>query len=385
MYTDSEIYDMYSCGKSTREIAVICNCDKKKICNILKKNKNIVLRSNISIDIHKDKIISMYNSNKKVSEIATEIGCDTKTIYSFFKRNNVELIKKKKKEKVSKITETIKENINSMYELGKTINEIRQLTGFGYDRVRKCIRYDEKLPNSRSGINNKRFTGYKDISGDIWSKIRHGAKKRNIEFNISIEYAWSKWEEQNGLCAYSGDKLIFGKDSIRTASLDRIDSKLPYIEGNTQWIHKQINKMQWGVPDELFISLCESVHDVNKKNKDNSAIILDGNYISNNWFNRFKANAKYRKIHFDISIDDLNNLYLLQGGKCYLSGMQLNICDYGYNNTTSIDRIDSNGSYTIDNIRLCNKHINRMKLNLDINLFINICSKIAIYQRSKNA
>jgi hypothetical protein len=138
--------------------------------------------------------------------------------------------------------------------------------------------------------------------------------------------------------------------------------------------------MQWGVPDELFVPLCKMVHD-NHLSHDNSSI-PNGNYINNSWFSRLKATAKYRKIDFDLDIVSVNKLFINQGGRCYLSGMPLLVGRVGEENTASLDRVDSNLPYTIDNVRFSNKYLNKMKLNLTKENFVSICRTITIYQRN---
>lgn len=115
---------------------------------------------------------------------------------------------------------------------------------------------------SRKNHNN--WQGYEDISLDFFNTIKRGATIRNIEFNITIEYLWDLLIQQNKKCKLSGLHLEFSeirKDkSNQTASIDRIDSKIGYIEGNVQWVHKQINIMKNKISDEKFIWFCEQVY-----------------------------------------------------------------------------------------------------------------------------
>lgn len=142
-------------------------------------------------------------------------------------------------------------------------------------KTKNCFACREwKIPTS---FNNKGFRGYGEISRTYWNSIYNGAIARNIEFNVSIEYAWHLFLEQNRKCALSGEILIFHNRNdnrkIKTASLDRIDSSKGYQEENIQWVHKDINKIKWGLSQENFISLCEKVykHSLNKE-KDNSIL-----------------------------------------------------------------------------------------------------------------
>ena len=90
--------------------------------------------------------------------------------------------------------------------------------------------------------------------------IRTSAKKRNINLNISIEYAWELFKKQNGKCSLSGMDIYFSTNNqYGTASLDRIDSQKGYIEGNVQWIHKDINWMKNDFKQEDFIKYCKLI------------------------------------------------------------------------------------------------------------------------------
>jgi hypothetical protein len=112
------------------------------------------------------------------------------------------------------------------------------------------------------------FKGYKNFSGQQWSRIKHQAKQRNIEFDITIEYVYELYEKQNNKCAISGveiklNKNYEGKKSLNSASLDRIDSSLGYIEGNVQWVHKTVNMMKNNMTEKDFIEWCKNIVEYN--------------------------------------------------------------------------------------------------------------------------
>lgn len=122
---------------------------------------------------------------------------------------------------------------------------------------------DRSQYNKISGPNSKNYTGFKEISGTFWKGYKHGAKRRKIIFDMSIEYAWSVFELQEQKCALSGVKLEFrsGKNSNTTASIDRIDNSKGYIKGNIQWVHKKINLMRNILSIGEFKEWCRRVVD----------------------------------------------------------------------------------------------------------------------------
>ena len=103
---------------------------------------------------------------------------------------------------------------------------------------------------------NKRKKLYKAIPLLYIKRIEQGAIKRNFTFEISNEYIWSLFCKQEGKCALSGVEISFEN---KTASLDRIDSKIGYKEGNVQWLHKVVNQMKSNRTDEEFIDWCKKI------------------------------------------------------------------------------------------------------------------------------
>lgn len=110
------------------------------------------------------------------------------------------------------------------------------------------------------------WKGCGEISGSYWCNLKNGAKKRNLELSTTIEYAWNLYLQQGGVCALSGLPITFKAN--KTASLDRIDSSIGYIEGNVQWSHKHINNMKLNLDQNYFIHLCKLI-------ADNTTILLE--------------------------------------------------------------------------------------------------------------
>lgn len=118
--------------------------------------------------------------------------------------------------------------------------------------------------NRQYGNKSKNWRGYQEIRSGHFSLIKNRAKKSNIDFNITIEYIWDLYEKQNRSCALTGRPISF-KQSRRTteeettASLDRINSNLGYIEGNIQWVHKDVNLMKNHFNQDYFIKTCQEI------------------------------------------------------------------------------------------------------------------------------
>jgi len=100
------------------------------------------------------------------------------------------------------------------------------------------------------------YQDYEEITKRMWKSYISGAKTRGLDFTITQEYVWDVFIKQDKKCALSGVPLVFGKDKEKTASLDRIDSSIGYIEGNVQWVHKTINKMKNALGHDEFVNWC---------------------------------------------------------------------------------------------------------------------------------
>lgn len=124
------------------------------------------------------------------------------------------------------------------------------------------------------GSLNKLWKGYGEISGEFWwshiVRSANGTKNNNKvrkpkDLNISIKYAYDLFLNQNKKCALTGLELTFPKKPKGgyTASLDRVDSSIGYIEGNVQWVHKHVNIMKNKFGNQYFIDMCKLVSEKN--------------------------------------------------------------------------------------------------------------------------
>lgn len=131
-------------------------------------------------------------------------------------------------------------------------------------KIKSCGCLQGNYTPRLKGNNNPRWTGYGEISGNKFCSIERDAHRRNLDFEVSIEYIWEIFEKQGRKCIYSGLLLYFGNESLKldtTASLDRIDSSKGYIEGNIQWVHKDVNIMKHAMSEDKFIDLCKKISD----------------------------------------------------------------------------------------------------------------------------
>ena len=224
--------------------------------------------------LHKEYIINELSMN----EIAKKYSCDVSSVHKYLRKNNIQTRK----------TGTRRLNLSGtkkgMLEIIKPLNDSKKQWLCKCDCGKEVNRTYNILVHSNGKScgclyeKNKYHTGYKGICGSRFGDIKKGARNRNIEFNVSIEYIWDLFEKQNKKCALTGIDITISETWTKfasnewTASLDRIDSNKGYIEGNVWWIHKIVNKMKNNLDLEEFKHWClliskNSVYSNNRKLK----------------------------------------------------------------------------------------------------------------------
>lgn len=106
------------------------------------------------------------------------------------------------------------------------------------------------------------WKGYESISKTYFESLRNSAGSRVHNFSITMKYIWELLVKQNFKCALSGLDICLQRasaDRNATASLDRIDSSKGYIEGNVQWVHKDINRIKNNLSEEKLFEYCKQI------------------------------------------------------------------------------------------------------------------------------
>lgn len=209
----------------------------------------------------------LFTKNKSIAQISKEIKISRKTITKRMKEFDIS--------KPQKL-----DLIGKKFGRGIVLKEIpSNRRGRGYElqcdcgKIYKAASCDIRSGNTKScGCLNrenidKRYTGFKEVAGSYFGQIKARAKNSEMEFNITAEYIYNLFEKQNKKCRFSGVELIISnrdKFLVGNASLDRIDSTKGYIEGNVQWIHKDLNHMKMALSDKEFIDWCNKISEYNK-------------------------------------------------------------------------------------------------------------------------
>lgn len=237
-------------------------------------------------------------------------------------------------------------------------------------------------------VSNRVWKGRGELSSSYLSSVRCRARNGNISFGITIDDAWNLFLQQGGKCNLSDLEIKLERSRIggqQTASLDRIDSSQGYILENMQWVHKDINFIKGPLSQQYFLDLCYAVWIYNQTRKCVSRLLYNNtgkNNVTKSFFNDIECSARRRKISIDLKLEDIQNKFEEQEGKCALTGMQLDFSSLsgGSTGSASLDRIDPNGTYSINNVRFVHKHINTSKLDYNEEYFINLCK--VVYEKN---
>lgn len=163
-----------------------------------------------------------------------------------------------------------------------------QMCGKSFERSEKDYKYKQlnskkpafcsvscSVSNRNKSISKERC---REISGDRIKKLAGNRKdqfssfrqylrtagvrseRKGWYFDLTVEYLKDIWEIQKGICPYSGLKMelpennIQFRNSIKKASLDRIDSSVGYIKGNVEFVCVLMNFAKNTYPKEEVLS-----------------------------------------------------------------------------------------------------------------------------------
>lgn len=111
----------------------------------------------------------------------------------------------------------------------------------------KLKRYQGNI-NLLKGYENNRLDEYSPFKYHA-NKARSRSKNRGEETDLDVKYLKEIWENQNGICPYTGIKMEISRTSQdedikktpTKASLDRINPNEGYIKGNVEFVCYCIN------------------------------------------------------------------------------------------------------------------------------------------------
>lgn len=196
-----------------------------------------------------------------------------------------------------------------------------------------------------------------------------GASKRNIPFLITTEDFLTFWQRP---CHYCGDV-------IKTIGLDRLDAKAGYCLSNIVSCCATCNVSKNGMSNTPFITRMTAIYDniFVGKTEPSADLIAHENSLKhgsskipwrqtlNGRLSRYKESSRARGSEFNMTCDEFASFWQIPCRYC--------LCEI---QTVSLDRIDSDVEYRIDNVVSCCKTCNFLKHVMSIDDFLSKVLKI---------
>lgn len=117
-----------------------------------------------------------------------------------------------------------------------------------------------RIVNEKSKIVSDAETGFY-INDKVWNQYKRGAKKRNLNFDIIPEDVLEIYKKQNGLCVFTGAKLICNCSNSKKNnwSIDRIDNSKGYTKDNIVLVTKTANMFRNRSTIKELLEFCNMV------------------------------------------------------------------------------------------------------------------------------
>lgn len=361
LWTEFEIdrlKQLFSEGFTDAQIASCLNRDVKSVANQRVKSIGsfLVRWKREELDTLRD-LVAMGKSDK---EIGIELNRSESSILHRRCKLNLQFI--------HRWTQDEKDEILKLKLEGYNYVQIAKIMGKNYNNLKQVVlRMErdhpvmvsawtteelEKLREMIFKMHQPRIIARK-LSKDVYS-VRFKIKE------LGLAYAYKGWTHDNDL------QLIFLLDS--NADIKLICEKL---EIGPFYLLKRCKKL--GI-HKKYINL----KNIKGSEKDK---LLEKRMT--NRFKSLKNRSKKKNLDINISILDLISLWNSQNGKCFYTGLDLDLRK-NQEGSFSIDRKDNKFGYIKDNICFCRNDVNSMKLDKTYAEFLFLCLMIAKHDAKVN-
>ena len=270
-------------------------------------------------------------------------------------------------------------SIKNLEEFGTSKNRTDGLN----TRCKICARVSKQ--NSRKNDSNckTKENVYKllTIRQHIVYNCRGIDKRKNRICDIDVDYIEQLEKIQNGLNLYTNTPIKWDKQfgaskntgHHRCSSIDRIDSSKGHIKGNVQIVELWVNRLKLHYDVKTFHKVLKQIKNPTKPTDE--IIVFDNlprfqKVFLWNKINNTKARQKKRTgdTQLGFNVYNLLEIWEVQGRRCAITNIPINI--YPNNPfSISIDRIDSDNDYNIENIHLTAWVINSAKSDIKLKEF----------------
>jgi hypothetical protein len=176
-------------------------------------------------------------------------------------------------------------------------------------------------------------------------------------FNITYIYIYDLWLKQDGVCHYTGERMVLEPGCWNSGSIDRLDNNRGHVEGNCVLTLDPVNKCKADMNHDQFIDWLDQVDACADVSTELSRRDLSGV--------RDRCKVARRDDVLDGREHDLPSeqaiaLVRRYKNRCALSGIPLS-WDLEKPNYASWDRLDNSKGHTLSNVQPVLAPLNKLK------------------------
>ncbi|MCT7959011.1 hypothetical protein [Laspinema palackyanum] len=258
--------------------------------------------------------------------------------------------------------------------------------------------------------------------------IRKSVKQRKIEASVTLQDLKQIWDQQGGICPYTGWNLVlfpcttdYQSRPLTTnrASVDRIDSSKGYSLDNIQFVAVMANLAKHSFSETELLEFCQAVYQnyhSQGRNVENitggqdreleflpyqlNPVMFESSRVSTRidsyspfrqHLNLARKHAQMKGRECSLTLEDLKQLWERQGGRCVYTGWELENpgttngwlqCDR-HPRRASLDRIDSTRGYRLGNAQFVAVMANYAKRDFEEAQLWEFCAAVVKYCREK--
>jgi hypothetical protein len=97
---------------------------------------------------------------------------------------------------------------------------------------------------------------------DAVAHLRRSSRKKEIPFDIDLDYIDEIWKQQNGRCAISGVMLTYKRKDLFGVRIYVVEESKGYVKGNILLVSDGVKRMKRDMSDEEVRGFVEEVKSV---------------------------------------------------------------------------------------------------------------------------
>lgn len=149
---------------------------------------------------------------------------------------------------------------------------------------------------------------------------------------------------------------------------------------------KEVTRLEYCILRGTATS-CGCQHPRRKKGSDHLSYRGCGE-LNGQYFGHLKRMAAIRDHDFEVTIEELWELFKKQDDKCALTGLPIHFESFrnkaiGVEQSASLDRIDSSKGYVPGNVQWVHKDVNVMKNDYPEDRFIEVCNLVTAFKGNR--